>query len=145
MDVPAVFNRAHITTVQSRFNDFDVYGHVNNTALMQYFDLGKMTFFTDALGPDISIADYGVVIVNINVDFFAPSLPGQTLKVLTKVERTGQSSFTLSQQLVWQSPSGTVQLKAQAKTVMVAFDPSTMLSQPLNHKLLAALSPWKCN
>ena len=31
--------------IQPRFTDYDMFGHVNNTVLLQYLDLGKALFF----------------------------------------------------------------------------------------------------
>ena len=35
----------HRTPVQTRFNDFDMFGHANNGAYLQYCDVAKLAYF----------------------------------------------------------------------------------------------------
>lgn len=38
----------HTLPLQLRFNDVDMMGHVNNAVIMEFFDLGKSSYFADA-------------------------------------------------------------------------------------------------
>ena len=58
----------HMVDVQSRFNDFDIFGHVNNSCYMQYLDLAKVRYFEAALGHKVDTDGIAAVIVNINVN-----------------------------------------------------------------------------
>ena len=63
----------HKTPVQIRFNDIDQMGHVNNTVIMEYFDLGKEAFFSSkGLPPEKG--DFTVIIVHYEVDFLGDRL-----------------------------------------------------------------------
>lgn len=127
----------HKIDIQVRFNDFDMFGHLNNNAYLEYCDLAKAEFFQYILGGPVSPKQLSVVVANLNVNFFAPTLPGELLSVYTHVRHIGDSSFTLEQDVI--NPE-TRQLKAQAQTVMVSFNIKTLQSTPLPESLRNRLS-----
>lgn len=113
-----VFN--HEQSVQIRFNDVDVIGHVNNSVVLSYFDIGKVAYF-EALGYHVvRKEDAGLVIVNVNVDFMAPIFFGDDMVVRTKIYEIGNKSVKLAQ-LLFDRKSQRV--KAVCRTVMCGFDP----------------------
>lgn len=127
--VPAVdFPFRHKIDVQMRFNDTDMLGHVNNNAYLSYLDLGKTGYFNTVAGEPISWEKVNIVVVNINVDFFAPTFLKENVVVLTRVVAIGNRSLTMEQQLV---ESRTGQVKCMARTVMAGIDLSTGQSQPI--------------
>lgn len=126
----------HAVDIQARFTDYDAFGHINNNAYMQYFDLGKSLFFTDSLGMAFSPAAVGAVIVNVNVNFYSATTPGTPLRVLTGCTRLGNRSLTLHQQAV---NAATGQVKADAISILAGFDIDTQSSAPLPDSLRAAL------
>ncbi len=73
----------HLTEVQTRFNDFDMLGHLNNSVYFQFMDLAKVRYFEAAKSAPLDMSGIAVVIVNINVSFFSPSLPDEPLAVAT--------------------------------------------------------------
>ena len=47
MNIPeAKFEFHHRTPVQTRFNDVDMFGHLNNSVYMQFADLAKMHYLS---------------------------------------------------------------------------------------------------
>ncbi|MDE6391427.1 MAG: acyl-CoA thioesterase, partial [Duncaniella sp.] len=72
------------TPVQLRFSDLDPLGHVNNSVYFTLMDLAKARYFIDALGHDVDLSKAGVVVVNVNCDFFAPTLFGEEIEVVTR-------------------------------------------------------------
>ena len=40
----------HTCDVQMRFNDLDLFGHINNTVYLQYMDLGKEQYISRVIG-----------------------------------------------------------------------------------------------
>lgn len=109
----------HRLTVQPRWSDFDMLGHVNNTVYFQYFDLAKSDFFLSRLGGDIDLRSVAPVVVNVNCDFAAPTLPGEPIEVRSRVTKIGEKSLTFEQSVV--NPA-TGSLKCSCTTVMVAFN-----------------------
>ena len=43
----------HSVEIQPRFNDFDALEHVNNTVYMNYFDIGKVSYFKTIWDTDL--------------------------------------------------------------------------------------------
>lgn len=127
----------HALDVQPRFGDYDIFGHVNNTVYLQYFDLGKAMFFTDILGRMPGPRDLGAVIVNINCNYYAPAVPAEPLRVLTGCTHLGDRSLQLHQQVV-NATTGAV--KADAVTVLAGFDPGSQTGAPLPDTLRTALA-----
>lgn len=126
----------HRVRIQSRFSDYDAFRHVNNNAYMAYFDLGKSLFFNEVMGKPCSPAELSAAVVNVNVDFLAPSPIGEPLEVCTALVHLGERSFTLYQRIV---DADTQSAKAQATSVLAGFDIATQCSAPLSPALAKAL------
>ena len=118
----------HVTPIQLRFNDIDMFGHVNNAVYLQFFDLGKLRYFEHVLGKDFAKKGFTAVIVNVSCDFFAPSFLDEQLAVLSTVAHMGEKSITLEQRII-NADSGDV--KCVGRTVMAGFDPVTLSSAPI--------------
>lgn len=123
--------------IQPRFTDFDMFGHVNNTAILQYLDLAKSMFFNRITDRPFDPEAVSAAIVNINIDFMEPVRLSEPVTVHTAVERLGDRSFTLLQEVL--NPD-TGHRKAVAHTVMAGFDIATQSSAPLRPALRAALA-----
>lgn len=127
----------HRTPIQLRFNDIDMFGHVNNAVYVEFFDLGKLRYFEDTLGKDFAKKGFTAVVVNINCNFFSPTFLSEALEVLTATVHTGEKSITLDQRIV-NTESGDV--KCTCTTVMSGFDPLTLKSAaipPQFHEAIA--------
>lgn len=114
---------AFITPIQIRFNDVDMFRHVNNTVYFQYFDLAKARYFAPITGGKVTPEDLALVIANVNCDFLAPTFFTDSVEVETHVDHIGTRSLRLVQ-VLRSTDSG--QEKARCTTVMVAFDPVSM-------------------
>lgn len=128
---------SHRIDIQPRFSDYDLFGHLNNGAVLAYFDLGKAEFLGQITGDPFDPRAVSAVIVNVNANYYAVSLPGEKLAVLTGVAHVGERSFTLEQRLV-AADDGAV--KATVLTVMAGIDLDTQQGAPLNPSLHAALT-----
>ncbi|MDE6333617.1 MAG: acyl-CoA thioesterase [Muribaculaceae bacterium] len=127
--IPAPFKEfRHRLPVQLRFNDVDMFGHVNNTVYLQFFDLGKLRYFEDVLGADFDKSGLAVVVVNINCDFFEPSFLNEELEVLTRTVHIGEKSITIEQRILKRTTGA---IKCRCQTVMAGFDPKTLQSAPI--------------
>ena len=109
------------TPIQIRFNDVDQMGHVNNAVIMEYFDLGKEAFLAErGLPPEEG--DFTVIIVHYEVDFQRQIHFHDRVHVSTTIERIGNKSLTVMQQVV-DSANGDV--CATCRTVMSGYCRST--------------------
>lgn len=131
----------HSVEIQPRFNDFDALEHVNNTVYMNYFDIGKVSYFKAIWDTDlIDWKEFGLVVARIETDFISPILMGERVVVRTTILRIGNKSLELSQQLI--NPD-TNQLKAAARTIMVGFDVETNSTEPITEKCVEAITRYE--
>ena len=133
-----IFN--HTTPVQIRFNDIDGLGHVNNTIIQEYFDLGRMYYMNEVFGKSIFKNDETLIVVNINTDFLSPIYLNDTMEVKTTIVGLGNKSLKMIQQIVCNA-SQTV--KATCKSVMVGFNKSTEEGLELSPEWRSAISKFE--
>lgn len=139
--IPAVeFPFRQKTDIQMRFNDTDMLGHVNNNACLSYLDLGKTGYFNSLVDEEVDWKSVNIVVVNINVDFYAPTFLGEKMTVLTQTVAIGHKSLTLLQRLV---DLDTGQVKCQARTVMAGIDLKTGQSQPIAQQWLEKIEAFE--
>lgn len=110
-------------SLQLRFNDIDMLGHINNGAYLQFLDLGKLEYFKTVLPSRFSLNDIYVVVVNVNCSFFSPGYMDEPLAVYTACTHLSQRSLILDQRVV---NTATGDVKCVAQTVMAGFDPHTL-------------------
>lgn len=116
------------TPIQMRFADVDMLGHVNNVNQQHYFDVGKSDFFAQVLDPAPNWKQEGLITVSTYNDYLAQIRYGEPIAVLTRIEKVGNKSFTLFQQIV---NTATQEVKTQSRSVLVAFDFVAQVSIPL--------------
>ncbi len=118
---PSPYPYRHSLDIQARFNDFDGFGHVNNTVYLQYMDLGKEKYISQVIGDIFHEHDDALVIVNINCDFCQVTAYSEPIEVLTRVDAIGKHTITFDQRVV-NPASG--QTKCHCRTVMVGYSPT---------------------
>ena len=129
----------HKTPIQLRFNDVDVMGHVNNAVIMEFFDLGKSEFFT-AAGLPPEEGDFNVMVVHFEVDFLSQIRAHDHVHVLTGIERFGNKSLTVKQQVV---NSDTKVVCAECHTVMAGYSRSTHASAVIPDTIKEQISRYQ--
>ena len=100
------------TDIQVRFNDTDMLGHLNNTAHALYVEQARVTFF-HALG----MKKITLILAHISLDFRKQVTFGDSVHVETNVEKIGNSSVTLLQNIFANHA-----LAVETKSVVVLFD-----------------------
>ena len=108
----------HQMPVQLRFSDVDQFGHVNNSVYFSLYDLAKTTYIKEIL-EDISWEKVGIVVANINANFFSPVFLNDDIVIETSIVHLGNKSFTLLQRAVL---AATGEVKCECRTVMVLYD-----------------------
>jgi len=126
----------HCLEAQLRFNDVDVFGHINNSVYLQLLDLAKVRYFEAMLGGPVDWHDATVVVVNINASFHSPAYFDEPLNVATAVGKISVHSFILEQR-IYNPRTGDV--KCTAQTVMAGFDPQTATGIPIPEKWVKSL------
>ena len=125
----------HTLPIQIRFNDVDQMGHVNNAVIMEYFDLGKSAFFTEA-GIPPEQGDFTVMIVHFEVDFTSQIRYHDKIAVTTAVKRIGNKSIAVEQHIVNQETGADC---AVCNTVMAGYCRSAHSSAPIPEELKTIL------
>lgn len=118
----------HKIDLQIRFSDIDPLNHVNNSIIAQYYDVGRINYLKQVLGEDLMWSSVGVVIVNLNTNFFSPIFITDEIEVQTKLKSFGNKSMKTLQQI---RDKKTGEIKSTCETIMSGFDPHTNLSAPI--------------
>jgi len=107
------------TTIETRFADFDMLGHVNNAVYFTYMEIARTKYWSQAVHWDWK--NTGVIIAKASVDYIAPILPEDKISIYVRTSRIGKSSFDL-EYLIVKIKNGEEVVCSKGKTVCVAFD-----------------------
>ena len=121
-------------TVELRFADLDIMGHVNNVAYLTYLQEVRLKLLFDLLGG--TLGSVNVVVARNEIDYLRPiTLGPEPLDVETWIDALGTSSFTIGARIL--DPSGEV--AATARTVLVNLTSDGRASEPLPAGMRALL------
>ena len=113
------------TPITPRVSETDGAGHINNTVVPIWFEGGRKEIFR-LLTPDLQFSGWRVALVNMNIDYLAQTYFQELALVRTWVDRVGNKSFTLDEEL-WQGES----LCAKGTATYVYFDYSVQEARPI--------------
>ena len=117
------------TPIQLRFNDIDQMGHVNNAMIMEFFDLGKSSYFADAGIPVTpEEGDFCVMVVHVEVDFHSQIHWLDSIAVTSCVSHWGNKSLQVTQQII---NTLTNQPCATCRTILSGYSRSAAASAPI--------------
>jgi acyl-CoA thioester hydrolase len=83
---------AHVSPIQTRWSDNDVYGHVNNVTYYSYFDTAVNGWLIDHGALDIHLGDVVGYVVDTSCSYFSPVAFPDRLQVGIRVAKLGRSS-----------------------------------------------------
>lgn len=130
----------HRTPLQMRFNDIDMLGHLNNSIYLTFFDLAKTKYFAAVNGEPVDISKMGLVIVNINANFCAPTFFNEEVEAETAVSHIGNKSLTMEQRIVRVKDR---QVKCACTTILAGFDLKTGTSIPVAEEWVEKLERFE--
>ena len=116
------------TTIETRFADFDMMGHVNNAVYFTYMEIARTKYWANAIKWDWKKT--GVIIAKASLDYIKPILIDDKIHMYVRTSRIGNSSFDLEYLLV-KIKDGKEVVCSKGKTVCVAFDYQTQSSAPI--------------
>ena len=124
----------HEVRIRIRWRDMDAYGHVNNAVYLNYLEEARDALVQKVLGPITNTWDF--VLARVAIDYRA-ELTQDDAEVLVscRLDSIGRASVRTRE--VVAKLDGTV--SAEARSVVVARDPSTGTSRPLTDEERAAL------
>jgi thioesterase-3 len=77
----------------------DVFGHVNNARYLEFLEDARWCIYADML-TELQRRQLALAIVNININYRKEALLHQVLRITAEVTRLGNTSFTISQQVL---------------------------------------------
>jgi acyl-CoA thioester hydrolase len=129
--------RTHRYSVQIRWDDLDLFGHVNNVLYHSYLQEARVDLlFTQ--GAEFGITgpgsmSEGVVVAHQSIDHLVPiEYPCAPIIVESWVSRIGGASFTLSYVILDSADESCIY--AKATSVLVPFDKATHKSRRLTER-----------
>lgn len=108
--------------VQIRFNDIDLFQHVNNAVIQSYFDLGRVSYLEHIYGKGFYNNDNVLIIASNKTDFHEPVMMSDELEVRTSIYEIGNKSLKMIQ-VIFEKQSKRV--KTVCDSVMVAINKQT--------------------
>ncbi|MFP5382721.1 MAG: acyl-CoA thioesterase [Gammaproteobacteria bacterium] len=113
------------TRIHPRFCDTDALGHVGNTVIPVWLLEGRESILR-LFAPDLDFRKASLVVVRTEIDFLAEVRYGTDIEVTSAVEKIGNSSLVVRQEVHQQETAC-----CRARTVMVNFDPATRRSRAI--------------
>lgn len=108
----------YTTPIEIRFSDLDAYGHVNNAVFFTYLETARISFFQQYFGAFLD-GELMFLVVRAECDYRLPIELSDPLQITITVSELRHTSFEFSYRL----HDGEDRLFAEAKTVMVCYDP----------------------
>lgn len=107
--------------IEVRFADLDVMGHVNNAIFLNYFEQGRMSFFSQRIGDSWDWNKYGIIVARNEIDYLTPVLLHDEVYVTAEYGTFGNKSFQMSM-LVYKLEKGQKVDCARGLVTVVCFD-----------------------
>jgi len=127
--------REFTTSIEIRFSDLDLYGHVNSVSYFAFMENARVKLFSE---PFHELTRQGIflVVARAECNYAQPILPGDRLMVSIGISRMGGSSFDLAYRL----HDGNGKVYATAGTTLVCFDNRSKKSIPVPDQLKQLLN-----
>lgn len=119
--------------IAPRFSETDALGHVSNTVMPVWFEVGREALFR-LVHPPLTLRNWPLIVARVEIDYRQQVRIGSPVTVETGVCHIGTRAFTAYQQ-AWQSRT----LAACGQTVLVYYDYQKQSTQPLPEPIKRAL------
>ncbi len=119
------------TSIEMRFADLDMMGHVNNAVYFTYMEIARAKYWKQALNWDWKTT--GIIIGQASIDYIVPILLNDKVNMYVRTSRIGKTSFDL-EYLIVKDVNGKEITCSKGKTVCVAFDYSSKKPTPIPDK-----------
>jgi acyl-CoA thioester hydrolase len=113
-------NFKHKTSIQIRYKDVDIQGHVNNANHITYFETARVKYFNDILIRN-DWNKTGMILAKTEIDYFEPVFMEDEVYCYTKITSFGTKSFEISNLITKRTDKGEVNC-AEGKSVIVCFN-----------------------
>ena len=93
-DRPTLDAYPYVTSITTRWNDNDIYGHINNVAFYSFFDTAANRFLIERGGLDIANGPVIGLVVESKCSYHVPLAYPQPLCAGVRVDRLGNRAVT---------------------------------------------------
>jgi acyl-CoA thioester hydrolase len=129
--VPHLDSFKYKTTIEMRFADIDMMGHVNNAVYFTYLEIARTKYWKHAIKWDWEKT--GVVIGQASLDYISPIFLGDKVSIYVRTARIGNTSFDL-EYLIVKDVNGNEITCSKGKTICVTFDYSSKMPTSIPEK-----------
>ncbi len=119
-------------SIQLRYNDLDLRGHVNNALYLTYFELARMAAWERVAGP----VDAEFILAEARVTYVSPAMLGDVLVVEVSTREVRTKAWVWAYRVVTE---GDGRLVAEGETTQVMFDYEERKTIPVPADLRARL------
>lgn len=106
--------------IEVRYGDLDPQGHVNNAKYLTYMEQARVSYVKHlGLWNGKSFDDFGIILADVHVKYFAPIMFGQKVRIGVRISRLGNKSFDMDYSF---EDTETKQDLADGSTVLVAYN-----------------------
>ncbi len=113
-------------TIQVRFADVDVMGHVNNAVYLSYFEITRMHYFKHMLNREWDWQKDGIILLKNEIEYHRPVRLNDRPVIKMIVDHIGNKSFTLSYEVKVNDF-----ICCSGKSVLVGYDNTEHKSIPI--------------
>jgi acyl-CoA thioester hydrolase len=120
--------------IEPRAGEIDFLGHINNSVLSAWFELGRNPFYESLAAPRTEnrrLIGWPLIMAHSEYDFKKQIYFQPNVEIRTWVERIGHKSFTIYQEAWQNDEAGTPCLCVTGRVVMVYFDFATQKTRPV--------------
>ena len=128
-------NYRHIIPVQIRFSDVDRLQHVNNACYLNYFELGRVTYFRDVFKNKINWNKEGFILARTELNHLQPVFLNDEIYCCTRIKSFGNKSMVVQNAII-KFHKGEVVECAEGTGVLVAMNYAKQVSKKIP-------APWK--
>jgi YbgC/YbaW family acyl-CoA thioester hydrolase len=112
--------------VNVEFEDVDSYGIAHHTKLISYLERARVHFFTDKKF-DVRSTPYGLILVDINIQFKIPLLLMDSAEVQLKVKRIDRVRFQWDYKII---KDGKIAVQAEITQVVIEIQSKKLIPIP---------------
>ena len=106
-------------TLTPRFNDMDIYNHVNNAVYLTYFEEARVAFMSASGLRSLYTRESSTIVAHADIDYKAPAKLGDVLDIEVSVSGVRNSSYALSYRVTRREDNALI---ATGSTVQVCFN-----------------------
>ncbi len=107
--------------IHIRFNDLDVYGHVNNAIYLTYFEEGRSQYFRDKVGQDWDWQNEGILLARNEIDYKQPILLSDEVRIEVWISAFGTKSVNIGYRIIKKGKNEWITCTT-GKSVIVCFN-----------------------